>query len=379
MLGSHAIKHWPSTQGSAALSSGEAEFAGVIRGAGQGLGPKSLLQDLGVEARLRVWTDPSAAIGICNRQGLGKLRHLDTHTLWIQQAVRTGRVDLRKVLGEENLADLLTKHSLSRQRLEKLVALHGCKYLGGRAASAPQVREGETTRTTMASAGGGLIGATGDGLSSAAHPPRVGAVEYSGTLHGSGSPDEDSTQHLGSGSPTMPHLAMSGQALDDAYPPMRVPEDEILQDAVRDEDDATFQAGLREATEIARQARDHGRLRRMSPSAMPSNGSTKETEDVVKLVTEQDVATVRSTLGRWRSKREALVPGPPELHLKDPEVNVKSETVIVDTVGDACLCRLSLPYIYLSSQSDCRSCVLHRLARVKLTRLSDHLVKTPQF
>ena len=151
MLGSHCIKHWSSTQASVALSSGEAEFAGVIRGAGQGLGYKALLQDLGVGARLRVWTDSSAAIGICNRQGLGKLRHLDTHTLWIQQAVRTGRVDLRKVLGEENPADLLTKHSLSRQRLEKLVELHGCKYLGGRAASAPQVRAGESTKTTMAS------------------------------------------------------------------------------------------------------------------------------------------------------------------------------------------------------------------------------------
>ena len=115
MLGSHAIKHWSSTQASVALSSGEAEFAGIIRGAGQGLGYKALLQDLGVEARLRVWTDSSAAIGICTRQGLGKLRHLDTHTLWIQQAVRTGRVDLRKVLGEENPADLLTKHSLSRR------------------------------------------------------------------------------------------------------------------------------------------------------------------------------------------------------------------------------------------------------------------------
>ena len=101
-----------------------------------------------------MWTDSSAAIGICNRQGLGKLRHLDTHTLWIQQAVRTGRVDLRKVLGEENPADLLTKHSLSRQRLAKLVELHGCKYLGGRAASAPQVRAGESTKTTMASGGG---------------------------------------------------------------------------------------------------------------------------------------------------------------------------------------------------------------------------------
>ena len=81
MLGCHAIKHWSSTQTSVALSSGEAEFAGVIRGSGQGLGYQALLRDFGVEAHLRVWTDSSAAIGICSRQGLGKLRHLDTHTL----------------------------------------------------------------------------------------------------------------------------------------------------------------------------------------------------------------------------------------------------------------------------------------------------------
>ena len=139
MLGCHTIKHWSSTQFSVALSSGEAEFAGVIRGAGQCLGFQDLLRDLGVEAPIRVWTDSSAAIGICTRQGLGKLRHLDTHTLWIQQAVRLGRIDLRKVAGEVNPADLLTKHSLSRERLEKLVSLHGCRYLGGRAETAPPV------------------------------------------------------------------------------------------------------------------------------------------------------------------------------------------------------------------------------------------------
>ena len=77
-----------------------------------------------------------------SRQGLGKLRHLDIHTLWIQQAVRTKRVDLRKVLGERNPADLLTKHSISRQRLDELVELYGCKYLDGRAASAPLARKG---------------------------------------------------------------------------------------------------------------------------------------------------------------------------------------------------------------------------------------------
>ena len=71
MLGGHAIEHWSSTQTSVALSSGEAEFAGLIRGAGQGLGYQAQLKHLGIEAPLRVWTDSSAAIGICSRQGLG--------------------------------------------------------------------------------------------------------------------------------------------------------------------------------------------------------------------------------------------------------------------------------------------------------------------
>ena len=61
-------------------------------------------------------------------------------------------MDLRKVLGEENPADLLTKHSLSRQRLEALIPLFGCRYLGGRAATAPQMRKGDSSRVTMAEA-----------------------------------------------------------------------------------------------------------------------------------------------------------------------------------------------------------------------------------
>ena len=48
LLGSHPIKTWSSTQTSIALSSGEAEFNGVVRGYGIGLGYQSLLRDLGI-------------------------------------------------------------------------------------------------------------------------------------------------------------------------------------------------------------------------------------------------------------------------------------------------------------------------------------------
>jgi hypothetical protein len=157
MLGAHALKTWSSTQSSVALSSGEAEFNGVIRAAGMGLGYQSLLEDLGLKVPLRVWTDSSAAIGICSRQGLGKLRHLDTHMLWVQQAVRSRRIDLRKVAGEENPADMFTKHLPSREKLAQLVNLIGCRYMDGRAASAPMTRRGASGRTTIADADVNLV------------------------------------------------------------------------------------------------------------------------------------------------------------------------------------------------------------------------------
>ena len=117
MLGSHTVKNWSSTQSGVSLSSGEAEFHGVVKGAGMGLGYQALLADLGITADLRVWTDSSAAMGIAGRQGLGKLRHLDTHTLWLQQAVRSKRLELKKVAGTSNPADLFTKHSLTREKV----------------------------------------------------------------------------------------------------------------------------------------------------------------------------------------------------------------------------------------------------------------------
>ena len=48
MLGKHTIKHWSSTQASVTLSSGEAEFNGVVRGAGQGPRYQALSKDLGL-------------------------------------------------------------------------------------------------------------------------------------------------------------------------------------------------------------------------------------------------------------------------------------------------------------------------------------------
>ena len=51
MLGTHLIKSWSSTQASVSLSSGEAEFYGVVKAGGVTLGYQSLLRDVGVDPR----------------------------------------------------------------------------------------------------------------------------------------------------------------------------------------------------------------------------------------------------------------------------------------------------------------------------------------
>ena len=89
MLGEHILKTYSSTQPTVSLSSGEAEFYGVVRAVGAALGQQSLFADSGSALEFRVLTDSSAAIGICSRQGLHKLRHIDTQALWIQEKVRT--------------------------------------------------------------------------------------------------------------------------------------------------------------------------------------------------------------------------------------------------------------------------------------------------
>ena len=106
MIGKHVIRTWSSTQPSVTLSSGEAEFYGLVKAAGAGLGHQSIMRDFGLTVPVRVWTDSSAAIGIATRSGLGKLRHLETHTLWVQEKVRNGHIQVRKVRGEVNPADL---------------------------------------------------------------------------------------------------------------------------------------------------------------------------------------------------------------------------------------------------------------------------------
>ncbi len=103
MLGTHLLKHWASTQKK--ITSGEAELGAVVRGFSEALGLQSVARDFGVELDPEVHADSSAAIGICRRCGIGKIRHLAVAQLWVQDLVRAKECRLHKVLGTQSPAD----------------------------------------------------------------------------------------------------------------------------------------------------------------------------------------------------------------------------------------------------------------------------------
>ena len=85
-----------------------------------------------------VYTDSSAALGITKRCGIGKVRHLRTQGLWIQETSLTGRLKYWKVLGSKNPADILTKH-VPGELLERHLETLNVEVRDGRAETAPEL------------------------------------------------------------------------------------------------------------------------------------------------------------------------------------------------------------------------------------------------
>ena len=121
MHGDHLLKSWSSTQSVVALSSGEIEFYGLVKGASEALGIKSVLGDWGKQVDITLYTDSSAAKGIAGRVGLSKrTRHIAVHHLWVQERVENGDISLKKVSGEKNPSDAATKY-LTQETMARLL------------------------------------------------------------------------------------------------------------------------------------------------------------------------------------------------------------------------------------------------------------------
>ena len=93
-----------------ALSSGEAEYYGLVSATSQMLGLQSILLDWGWKFNAHVRMDATAGIAIGSRRGLGRVKHIDTVFFWVQAMVTEGRISLGKKPTKQMLADFLTKH-----------------------------------------------------------------------------------------------------------------------------------------------------------------------------------------------------------------------------------------------------------------------------
>ena len=109
LLAGGVVKTWSNKQGSRALSSGEAEYYDLVKASAEAMGVQSVAKDLGWDAKIKIYVDSTASKAIASRLGIGKIRHLEVRYLWVQDEVARKRIQLRKVLGKDNPADVLTK------------------------------------------------------------------------------------------------------------------------------------------------------------------------------------------------------------------------------------------------------------------------------
>ena len=125
LIGNHCVKTWSCTQGPIALSSAEAEYYSMVEGAIKAKGVQTVAREIGLllssNVPISLFTDSSAARSFVSRRGLGRMRHVATRELWLQEEVLSRRMVVNKVHGEVNPADLLTKY-LGHQAISKLLA-----------------------------------------------------------------------------------------------------------------------------------------------------------------------------------------------------------------------------------------------------------------
>ena len=102
LLDSHVIRTWSKTQNTTAQSSAESELLAIVKAAKEAFGMISLAADVGTDLTARIHVDASAALGILERRGVGRVRHLAVGALWLQEQALRRAVEFMKVMGPSN-------------------------------------------------------------------------------------------------------------------------------------------------------------------------------------------------------------------------------------------------------------------------------------
>jgi hypothetical protein len=134
-LGVNQLKSYCRGQAVIALSSGEAEYYGLVTAASEGLGEQSIAYDWGIKIPLHIWMDATAGAAIGTRRGLGKVKHIHTVYLWVQDLFATKRATVGKVGTDKNLADVLTK-PVSAELMNRMLNEMGFHWTEGRSSMA---------------------------------------------------------------------------------------------------------------------------------------------------------------------------------------------------------------------------------------------------
>ena len=142
MLGKHCIKAWPKAQLIVAKSSGESEVYCIIKGSSEGLGLVTLAGDLGRELKTRVHADATAAMGMVERRGISRVRHIEVDHLWIQEQEARRMLPISKVDGGHNPADLMTKN-VGIALVMKHMTAKGIRFADGRSEAAVKIHHVE--------------------------------------------------------------------------------------------------------------------------------------------------------------------------------------------------------------------------------------------
>ena len=147
MIGSHYIISWSKTQSLVALSSAESELYAIVKPSAEALGLRSVVQDMGRRLGMIVFSDASVALGVVQRMGLGRLRHVDCGFLFVQNLNANKIVQYAKVPGQENPADIGTK-GLNYELIVRHVSKVGGRFLVGRPDLCPRLQE-DSHRTNL--------------------------------------------------------------------------------------------------------------------------------------------------------------------------------------------------------------------------------------
>ena len=100
---------WSRTQPTVTLSTAEAELYAMGMAVQEGQFIQHILAEMGMPSELKLHSDSSAARAVVARHGVGRIRHLAARQLWLQDELCEGRLEVMKVPGNDNPADLMTK------------------------------------------------------------------------------------------------------------------------------------------------------------------------------------------------------------------------------------------------------------------------------